>query len=448
VFSPFTRRSALGAGLVLASVPAASAATPTKQPVRAPLALVPDLPSDQTAALQAAVDEAASRGVVLALAPGRYRVSGIALRAGTRISGPSAVLQASAPGPVARAVEAHGLRLDGVTFDGGHSPGSADVLSIAASRDITISGITVKNGAATGLRLIGVAGRILASTFTGHAGAALWSTDAMGLEIASNTISDCGDNGILVWRTARGDDGTQITGNRISAIRNRSGGSGQYGNGINLYRADRVTVSGNRIADCAYSAIRANEASNVILTGNGATRIGEVALYVEAADERPGAAGFESAIIANNSVERAATGIVVTNFSNGGRLAVVQGNVVRTLLRREHEPRDKRGEGICVEADAVVSNNVVEGAPTCGLMIGWGRHMRDVVASGNLIRASRIGIAVSGDPAAGRCLLTANLIAGARDGAIRLMDHAKPIGSDLSAGTTRGNVIVSGTVVS
>lgn len=446
MFSVFDRRVALATGLLLTGAGAARAATPVRSASASATGIVPDAPGDQTAALQAAIDQTAARGAVLTLAPGRYRVSGLAFRPGTRLVGHGAILSASAPGPVARAIAADGLNLDGVTLDGAHA--ATDVLVVESSRDVAVTGVTIANSAGTGLRLIRVAGRVVGCTFSGHGSVALWSTDAAGLEIAANTITDCGDNGILVWRSTRGNDGTRIADNRITKIRNRSGGTGQFGNGINLYRADRVTVSGNRIADCAYSAVRANEASDVIITSNGASRIGEVALYVEAADERQGAAGFEAAIIANNTVADAASGIVVTNYNNGGRLAVVQGNIVRGLTRREHEPRDKRGEGICVEADAIVSNNVIEGAPTCGIMIGWGRYMRDVVATGNVIRAAHIGIAVSGDPATGRCLLNANLISGAKEGAIRLMDHAKPIGSDLASGTTRGNVIVTGTVVS
>ena len=38
----------------------------------------------------------------------------------------------------------------------------------------------------------------------------------------------------------------------------------------------------------------------------------------------------------------------------GGRLAVVQGNLIRNLKRREFEPEDKRGEGIAVEGIRLV----------------------------------------------------------------------------------------------
>jgi putative cofactor-binding repeat protein len=117
-------------------------------------------------------------------------------------------------------------------------------------------------------------------------------------------------------------------------------------------------VTGNRITDCAYSAIRGNSASDIQILGNSCARLGEVALYAEFA--------FQGTLIANNLVDTAATGISVTNFNEGGRLAVVQGNILRNLFRREQEPEDKRGEGIAVEADSSVIGNVIESAPTGG----------------------------------------------------------------------------------
>ncbi len=69
--------------------------------------------------------------------------------------------------------------------------------------------------------------------------------------------------------------------------------------------------------------------------------------------------------------------------------------------------------------------------------------MRDVVATGNLIRDARVGIAVSSDSAAGACLITANMITGAREGAIRAMDEGRLHGPDLA----RDVIAKSGRVV-
>ena len=82
-------------------------------------------------------------------------------------------------------------------------------------------------------------------------------------------------------------------------------------------------------------------------------------------------------MIANNTVDGAALGISVTNFNEGGRLAVVQGNLIRNLKPKRPagtDPDDAAGVGIAVEADAAVTGNVVENAPTAGINVGWGRH--------------------------------------------------------------------------
>ena len=75
-------------------------------------------------------------------------------------------------------------------------------------------------------------------------------------------------------------------------------------------------------------------------------------------------------MIANNTVDGAALGIAVTNFNEGGRLAVVQGNLIRNLKSKRPagtDPDDAAGVGIAVEADASVTGNVIENAPTAGI---------------------------------------------------------------------------------
>ena len=284
-----------------------------------------------------------------------------------------------------------------------------------------MSDCRIIGSAEDGIVLRKVSGRISDCEIGDIRKGGLFSEDAAGLEIAHNHVRDCGDNGILVWRSEIGEDGTIVTANRIERIAAKSGGSGQNGNGVNVFRAGSVMVSNNRIADCAFSAIRSNSGSNCQMIGNSCARLGEVALYAEFA--------FEGAVIANNIVETAAMGISVTNFNEGGRLAVVQGNLIRNIFFRKDA--DSRGVGIAVEADSVVSGNVIEGAPGYGIMIGWGSYLRDVSVTGNLIRNAHIGIGVSTDSSAGTALITDNLITGAKDGAIRAMngcdaDRARP----------------------
>jgi uncharacterized secreted repeat protein (TIGR03808 family) len=220
-----------------------------------------------------------------------------------------------------------------------------------------------------------------------------------------------------------------VVDNRIANIANRSGGSGQYGNAINAFRAGNVIVRGNRIRHCAFSAVRGNTAANIQIDGNSISDTGEVALYAEF--------GFEGAIIANNSVEGAAIGVSVTNFNDGGRLAVVQGNIIRSLKPQRPagtDPGDSAGIGISVEADTVVAGNVIENAPLAGIMLGWGRYLRDVAATGNVVRKADIGIAVSVTPGSASTLVADNVITDSARGAIVGMAGAKAVTTDLAQG--------------
>jgi uncharacterized secreted repeat protein (TIGR03808 family) len=153
-----------------------------------------------------------------------------------------------------------------------------------------------------------------------------------------------------------------------------------------------------------------------------------VALYAEFA--------FEGAIIANNIVDGAAQGISVTNFNDGGRLAVVTGNLIRNLTPRRPagtDPADSAGVGIGVEADTAVTGNVIENAPNIGIAIGWGEYLRDVTVSANVIRGADYGIAVSVAPGAGAAVIADNMISGVRRGAIVGMEWNKPVTGDLSS---------------
>jgi uncharacterized secreted repeat protein (TIGR03808 family) len=153
-------------------------------------------------------------------------------------------------------------------------------------------------------------------------------------------------------------------------------------------------------------------------------------------------------VIANNTIDGAAIGIVTCNFNEGGRLAVVQGNMIRNLKAKRPagtDPGDSAGIGIGVEADVAVSGNVIENAPTAGIMVGWGAYMRDVSVTGNVVRNSPLGVAVSVVNRAGTAVITGNLISGASRGAIVGMDHAKAVTGDLSQEPARyANLQISG----
>ena len=305
-------------------------------------------------------------------------------------------------------------------------------------KGLVISDCRILGSAENGVVLRKVSGAVKDCEIGDIRKAGLLSEDAAGLEIAHNHVRDCGDNGILVWRSVAGEDASIVASNRIERIAAKSGGSGQNGNAIIVYRAGSVLVSGNRIEDCAYSAIRDNSGSNCQIIGNSCTRLGEVALYAEFS--------FEGAVIANNIVDQAATGIAVTNFNEGGRLAVVQGNLIRNLnFRKDVDPR---GNGIAIEADGVVTGNVIENAQGYGIVVGWRNYLRDLNVTDNLIRNAHIGIGVSADPSAGIALIANNTISGSKDGAIRAMNGPTPIGPDLAKASTSAyrNLAVHGNI--
>ena len=391
---------------------------------------------DQTGALQRAIDQTAGARVPLVLGPGVYRAGDLKLPTGTHIlgiRGATRLLLTSGASLISARGADH-LTLAGLVLDGGGRalPEGRGLLQLAWGGNVRVVDCEIAESSRHGIVLEAIAGAVTANTVRTVSDTAILSLDARGLVIGANVVQGAGNNGIQVWRTKNGEDGTLVIDNRIEDVTARSGGSGQNGNAVNVFRAANVIVRGNAIARAAFSAVRGNAASNIQIAGNSASALGEVALYSEF--------GFEGAVIANNTIDGAALGISVTNFNEGGRLAVVQGNLVRNLKPKRPagtDPNDGAGIGISVEADAAVTGNVVEHAPTAGIMIGWGKYLRDVSVTGNVVRAAGYGIAVSVTAGAGTAVIAGNLIAGASRGAIVGMDLTKAVTGDLVRDSAR-----------
>jgi uncharacterized secreted repeat protein (TIGR03808 family) len=443
--------SAVGAAGALAMAPEVARATPLTSTLgrdATQYGVRPNVSDDQTRLLQRAIDEATRVQAPLALPPGLYRTGTLRLSRGTQIVGVRGAtkLVFSGGATMLLAEGADSLGLSGITLDGRGIPlpDRRGLIHCLAGRDVRIGDCEIVASGGNGIWLEQVSGDISGNIITKTATTAIVSFDALGLIIARNTITGTNDNGIEILRTAIGDDGTLVADNRIEDIKAGPGGSGQYGNAINAFRAGNVIVRNNRISNCDYSAVRGNSASNIQITGNSVTDVREVALYSEFS--------FEGAVIANNTVDGAAFGVSVCNFNEGGRIAVVQGNIIRNLLPKRPagtKPDDDAGVGIYVEADSSVTGNVIENAPSCGIMAGWGNYMRDVVISGNVVRKAFVGIGVSVTPGAGTALVNANLISEAPRGAVVGLDHARPVTADLTAeGTQRfAQVVVANNAV-
>jgi uncharacterized secreted repeat protein (TIGR03808 family) len=375
----FSRRSFLSAATALTTTPAAASGK-----------------ADQTGELQAAIDHASANDGILRLPAGKYLVSSLRITSSLQIEG----------------VSGHTVLIA--------SPGTT-ILTIEGASHISISGVTFEGGD-NGLLLSNCGGRICGNEFRGQEKAALHVLDSNGLEISGNHVHDIGNNGIQVWTTSKTEDATVVTNNRVERVAARDGGSGQNGNGINVYKAGNVLVSNNRVTDCAYSAIRNNSGSNCQIIGNSISRTLEVAIYAEFA--------FEGVVVSNNMIDDVAFGISITNFNEGGRLAVCSNNIVRNIHGGKTEGVTLGG-GIYAEADTLISNNVIEGAKDFGIGMGWGSYCRNLSAQGNLVQNCGTGIIASVTEGAGQSYIAQNIISGAKQAAITGMDHLDAKTDDL-----------------
>ena len=423
---------AVSAGPVLAQAPRPSAPAPLGMLglEATQFGLRPGSSEDQSRHLQIALVEAVKRDAPLIVAPGRYRIGNVVLPENARLIGVPGATQfiAAQAGPllVARRIKRaaiSGIVLDGLDIKLGQRGG---LLNIEEVLDFALSDCEFANAGSVGLTLNRTAGRIERNRFRSMRESALFSLDSRGLSIEANTVEDCGNNGIQLWRSQAGDEQSLIRGNRINRIRNDAGGDGPNGNGISLFRAGGVVIEGNSLRDCALTFIRNNSGSAVQILGNQGRRCGETALYSEFA--------FEGAIIANNLVEDCAQGANITNLDHGGRLAVFANNIIRNA-QKGLAPKGKElvgGIGVHVEAEAAVTGNVIENASEIGISLGWSWAMRNLVATGNVVRRSGIGISVSLVPKERNALIANNVINEAKLGAVVGTEFGKPVTGDLT----------------
>jgi uncharacterized secreted repeat protein (TIGR03808 family) len=384
---------------------------------------------DSTSMLQNAIDKAPSSGDVAKIPPGVSYVSHLRISGNLRLLGAGADsrLVGTGLGPMLTIERADGVAIENVGFDGGGGKpgGESGLIEARDVGNLSFSECRIERAAGYGLKIERCGGRIERSFFRGLSESAIWSIDGAGLSIADNRVEECGSNGIQVWRSAKGPDGTVIRDNRIGRVRADRGGDGPYGNAISVFRAEGVSCAGNIVRGAAFSAIRYNSSSNALITGNNCSDIGETAIYVEF--------GFEGAVVSSNVIDGASTGVSVTNFDQGGRLAAVTGNVMRNLTRPLPEGGDIFGIGIHVEADTAVTGNAVDNAGFAGLRLGYGVGLRDVVAADNVLSDCGFGIVVSVAPGAGGATIRDNRIARARRGTIVGMAWSAVASSDLVA---------------
>jgi uncharacterized secreted repeat protein (TIGR03808 family) len=377
--------------------------------------------ADAAPHLQHVVDSAARAGQVVKIPAGVSYVSHLSLPDHAHLVGADKTsrLVALTHGPVLSAENAEAITIENLIFDGsGKAPGGErGLLEFRNVADLRFVNCTIQAVNGYGTKLEGCGGRVEDTAFRNIAESALFSLDGAGLSVIGNHVEDCGNNGIQIWRSEAGGDGTRLRGNHIARIHAKRGGNGPYGNGINVFRAADVICESNVISACGFSAIRYNASSNGLISANQCSDLGEVAIYVEF--------GSLGAIVQRNQVDGASTGISITNIDKHGRIATCSGNVVRNLDRSTPQGHEAFGIGIQIEKDTIASGNHIERAQLVGLRLGFGDALRNVIATSNVITDCNTGIDVTVVPNTGPASIARNSIIAAKEGAIVGMEWDK-----------------------
>lgn len=393
--------------------------------------VVPGSPDDQTEAFQKLLNVSAERDAPIFLPGGVYKVSKLNFPRRTRLIGVpgSTRLAFTGVGYLAKAERADLIHIHGIIFDGLSFPLSEEaqgLLTVNTVRDLRLSSCDFVGSGLHGVDLVGAKGTIRECRFRKIVDTAIFSKQSRGMTITDNDIANCGNGGILVHRFTTGEDGSVVTNNRIEGIKSTNGGTGQWGNGVNVYQAHSVMVANNKITDCAFSSVRVNAGHNVQIIGNNCKRSGETAIYGEFT--------FEGAIVANNVIDGGTIGVSLANFNEGGRLATVSGNIIRNLTNKlpYKNPSDfKPGIGIYAEADTIINANAIENTPQAGIHVGWGEFCRDVIVSNNVVRAVPWGVTASVVKGARNVLVRDNVFSEISEQAVTGFEWIKPVTREL-----------------
>ncbi|MGL4728363.1 MAG: TIGR03808 family TAT-translocated repetitive protein [Bosea sp. (in: a-proteobacteria)] len=299
------------------------------------------------------------------------------------------------------------VRFEGLIFDGQNRAltdfvgGRKAFIAVANNASkVVFDNCDIRNSPGIGLYVTnGATADIVSCSMSTH-NVGIWSENGQ-IRALRNRLNGMSDNGIAVWRSSNTGDSSIIVGNTINGITNISGGTGEYGNGISVFRAIGLTISENQIYNATYSAIRCNGGGGHTVTNNNIYNMREVAIFLEA----PGVGIDMTGIVcANNAMDTVGNGISVANsgqFNDGtARSVVIEGNRISNVLNNPipdagYFPPSTIGCGIHVEQDCTITGNLVEGAARIGLWIGTSTACRDLVVSGNLVRNAPIGIGVS-----------------------------------------------------
>jgi uncharacterized secreted repeat protein (TIGR03808 family) len=282
---------------------------------------------------------------------------------------------------------------------------------------------------------------------------------ARGMEISGNRLSNMGSGGIYITHAGKtAEEDSSIVSNNIIAHVRSPRGNGPYGNGIDVYAADHVTVANNRISDCDYGGIRVVSSRSCTVTGNNISKIADNGIFVEFA--------LEAVVVNGNQIEDCAGGIEISGGEGTvGKFAVCADNMVRNITRPAINPQGSPFMGIHVSAQQVnCTGNVVdsvasnEHGPGVGIYLAdWAQSHGHQVA-GNMVHAAPCGIGITLGEGAGKVSVTGNTITAASIVNISLLQQSNyadqttrliaPVGGDLALNPSASElVLASGNVV-
>lgn len=362
------------------------------------------------------VTNARSANLPLYLRPGTYATTTVNVTTSTgggnplRMYAPSgATVQLSGDAPNLIKVDGvNGVTLEGVSFSGG-SYANTDtnawpgLLRFNGDIKFTISKCKIFSWSKSGISATaGAAGTVIDCQF--------WSLEYgvtvldSQCTIERNSIIDCTNGGVYVWTSSAYNIIARVADNFIQDIQNAAGGSGQYGNGISVYRAGGVAIVNNTIYQCTLSAIRINGGSHCQVLGNKTWSTGDVSIFVESPGSDVQTIGN---IVANNVVDSGNVGITSVNVGLYGdgmtRRTIISGNQVF----------NSTNTAIVVEGGCVVTGNTIENGQI-GIQVGTNDASFELDVTGNFVQNCNMAIGYSADGAAAGMLISSNVIKGYR----------------------------------
>ncbi len=387
--------------------------------------------TNQTTNLQAAINAAQTQGLPLFIPPGTFPITSVNITAPIEIysvgglstiigfgQSPTFNVAPSVPGNRFGPVTLRDLAFDGASqaFPGG---GNSAIVQGSEIDFINILNCKIASSGGNGVYLSNCRGRIEENQIIGSTQYGVFSQDSSNVVfISQNVVTYSGDNGICLTRTSMGADQGVISNNQIGFTTAASGGTGQNGNAILVVNAHYVKVIDNMTYTSAFSGVRCNSSSNLVISGNQCYDSTENAIYVEA----PGSGSeWFGGIISNNRVDNCGYGITAANSNFGARWISITGNQVsnctRNTITYSGGSYQTWGHAIYAEADCLVANNQIDTAADWGIYVYptnngvFGSQKVLAQVENNMIRNCAGGIGFfQADTTYGRVFLGGNMV--------------------------------------